>query len=212
MIWLEVLVEGVSDAPTVKEVLERKFLLIEGEHFRIHPHRGKGKLPGNPLRRPDPTHQGLLDQLPAKLTGYGKSLPTHGAVLVVVDVDKTPCVDLLNDLKVMLNTLPSRPKTLFRLAIEETESWFLADTAALQKAYPGKVKKKILRGLVPDTINGASETLARALGFDLKLAGRGVKSDWARKIAPHLDLDNPPSPSFKKFIDGVSRLVAEGKA
>lgn len=209
MIWLEVLVEGVSDAPTVKEVLERKFLLIEGEHFRIHPHRGKGKLPGNPLSKPDPTHRGLLDQLPAKLTGYGKSLPTHGVVLVVVDVDKTPCVELLSELNVMLNTLPSRPKVLFRLAIEETESWFLADAAALEKAYPGKVKKKILRGLVPDAINGAAETLARALGLDLQSAGRGIKSDWARKIAPHLDLENPASPSFKKLIDGVHRLVAE---
>ena len=212
MIWLEVLVEGVSDTPTVKEVLERKFLLIEGEHFRVHPHRGKGKLPVNPLRRPDPMHQGLLDQLPAKLAGYGKSLPAHGVVLVVVDVDKTPCVELLKDLNVMLNALASKPKTLFRLAIEETESWFLADISALEKAYPGKVKKRILKGLVPDAIHGASESLALALGYDLKLAGRGVKSEWAKKIAPHLDLDKPCSPSLKKFIEGVGRLIQESKA
>lgn len=68
--FLEILLEGASDVPTVKEILTRRFNLAEGEHFRIHPHKGKGKLPLNSLARPDVKHRGLLDQLPAKLRGY----------------------------------------------------------------------------------------------------------------------------------------------
>ena len=53
MIRLEVLVEGASDVPAIKEVLQRKLGLVENAQFRIHPHRGKGKLPANPLKKPD---------------------------------------------------------------------------------------------------------------------------------------------------------------
>lgn len=207
MIWLEVLLEGVSDVPAVKEVLERKFALRDGEHFRIHPHKGKGKLPENFLSKPDPKHQGLLDQLPAKLRGFGKSLPDYAVVLVVIDVDKEPCRDVLKQLNSMLDALVCKPKVLFRLAIEETESWFLADAEALKKAYPGQVKTKVLKDIDPDAVIGAWETLARALGLDPKQTSPATKSEWAKKIAPHLDLENPRSPSFKKLIQGVGRLV-----
>ncbi|MBC7435574.1 MAG: DUF4276 family protein [Bdellovibrionales bacterium] len=211
MIWLEVLVEGASDEPAVREVLIRKFNLSEGEHFRIHPHRGKGRLPQNPLSLPNIKHQGLLDQLPAKLRGFGRSLPDHAVVLVVVDVDDTSCRDLLKELNSMLDALPNKPKVLFRLAIEETESWFLADIEALQKAYPTQLKRPILKGISPDAVVGAWETLARALGLEPKSVGPGVKTDWAKKISPHLNLDTPRSPSFKKLIDGIDKLVQEGR-
>lgn len=213
MIRLEVLVEGLSDEPAVREVLVRKFKQVEGMNFRIHPHRGRGTLPSNPLRQPDPKHRGLLDQLPTKLLGYGKQHLPDGnilVVLVVIDVDKSPCVELLAQLNEMLKSLPTKPKVLFRLAIEETESWFIADHDALRKAYPGKVKLASLKGLAPDSIIGSWEALARALGQDPKLVGPGAKTEWAKRIAPHLDLDNPRSPSFKKLIEGIGRLVEEG--
>ena len=70
MTWFEILVEGGSDVPALREILTRKFALEENTHFRIHPHKGRGKLPANPLARPDLRHQALLDQLPAKLRGF----------------------------------------------------------------------------------------------------------------------------------------------
>lgn len=152
MTWVEVLVEGASDVPVVREVLQRKFGLTEGEHFRIHPHRGKGVLPTNPLAIPDPRRQGLLDQLPAKLRGYGRSLLPDHLVLVVVDVDNEPCHQLLEQLNAMVASLPTKPKVLFRLAIEETESWFLADLDAVQRAYPAQFKKDALKGIKPDQV------------------------------------------------------------
>lgn len=206
MTWLEVLVEGASDLPTVKEVLERKFHLVDGRHFRIHPHKGKGKLPKNPLSKPDIKHQGLLDQLPAKLRGFGKSLPQEALVLVLVDLDKQSAQGLLRDLEVMLAALPVKPKVMFRLAIEETESWFIADLKALQMTFPGQVKKHVLKNIKPDAIVGAAQKLAEALGLNPLMISGPTKFHWAKKIAPHLDLDNPASPSFRSLIDSIGKI------
>lgn len=207
MIWFEVLVEGISDAPTVKEIFERRFGLVEGEHFRIHPHSGKGSLPIDPAVKSNPKRLGLLDQLPSKLRVYAKNLPAHAVVIVIVDVDDTPCVDLLEDLNAMLASLPEKPKVLFRLVIEEIESWFISDANALRSAYPGRLKKAVLRGIEPDGIVGAWEILSQALGFNQASAGPGVKLDWAERISPYLNLENPGSPSLRKFIEGVGRLI-----
>ena len=207
MIWLEVLVEGASDSPTVKEVLERKFQLVEGHHFRIHAHKGKGKLPVNPLSKPDPKHQGLLDRLPATLRGFGRSLPNYAVVLVVVDADNQPSEILLNQLNDMVSALLVKPRVMFRLAVEETESWFIADMCAVQKAFPEKINKNILKNIPPDAIVGAWEKLAEALGLNPKMVAGPTKFEWAKKIAPHLNLDNPNSPSFQKLIEGIELLV-----
>ena len=209
MIRLEVLVEGASDAPAIKEVLQRKLGLAENIHFRIHPHRGKGKLPANPLSKPDLKHRGLLDQLPAKLIGYGKSL-RDGFVVVVVDADDNSPKQIVADLERMLSQLPTKPNVLFCLAIEETESWFIADIEALARAYPKGLKKQLLKYIEPDAIVGAWEKLALALGLDPKKVSGLTKYEWATRISPHLNLDAPKSPSFCKLIadlDMFSELV-----
>ena len=210
MIWLEVLVEGASDVPAVREVLTRRFSLKEDEHFRIHPHQGKGKLPKDPLARPDPNQRQLLHQLPAKLRGYAKSLPADSIVLVVVDADDTPCVELLGELNSMLSMLPVRPaRVLFRLAIEETESWFIADTAAVKQAFP-KAKVAALKRFQPDAIVGAWERLAEVIGVPARSSGTD-KLRWATLICPHLDLEQPSSPSLGKLISGVARELRVDK-
>ncbi len=207
MTHLEILVEGVSDVPVIREILQRKFQLIEGRDFHIHPHSGKGSIPTDPLAKVAPQRLGLLDQLPAKLRVYAKSPRQDFVVIVVVDVDNTPCVDLLKDLKIMLGVLPEKPNVIFRLAIDELESWFISDVNALRSAYPGRVKKATLKNTVPDQVAGSWELLARSLGFDESSAGPGVKLEWATKISPHLNLDNPRSPSLQKFIDGVKKAL-----
>ena len=210
MTWLEVLVEGTSDVPAVKEVLKRRFGLEEDEHFRIHPHQGKGKLPENPLARPDPNQRQLLHQLPAKLRGYAKSLSADAVVLVVVDADDMPCAELLADLNSMLAKLPVRPvRVLFRLAIEETESWFIADPAAVKRAFP-KANVTALKKLQPDAIVGAWERLAEAIGVPAKSSGTD-KLRWAAQICPHLDLEQPSSPSLGKLISGLARELQADK-
>jgi predicted ATPase len=209
--FLEILVEGWSDVPTVKEILRRKFQLREGDPYRIHRHRGKGSLPTNPLANPDPKHHGLLDQLPKKLRGYGKSLPPDYIVVVLVDADNDDCRALKRQLVDLYNGLDSKPaRVLFRIAVEETESWFLADKKAV-KAGLGRVRLNKIPDVAPDSVIGAWETLAKALGRKPEECSGADKVEWAEAIAPHLDLDEPLSPSLRAFIQGVRDRVSEAE-
>ena len=211
MIFFEILLEGTSDVPVVKEILTRRFLLKDGIHFRIHPHRGKGTLPRNPLARPDPKCRGLLDQLPAKLRGYSY-LPDGYCVIVLVDADSTDCKELKKSLVDLYGKLDKRPGcVLFRIAVEEIESWFLADSNAVRSAYPRAGINKLSK-ISPDSIIGAWERLAEVLGFNPQNCGGGDKREWSAKMSPHLNLDQPKSPSMNAFINGVKRLVERSVA
>ncbi len=202
--FIEVLTEGAADVPAVREVLVRYFGLIEHDNFRIHPHRGRGQLPANPLSRPDPKHRGLFDQLPAKLRSYGTWMDEQYLVLVLADVDNDDCVQLLAELNALLLSLPTKPpRVLFRLAIEETESWFLADANAIKKAFPN-AKLNLIHSIAPDERVGAWEKLAECLGYKPS-TGAPKKTHWAEQIAPHLNLNTPFSPSLGKLISGLKR-------
>lgn len=206
MMRFEVLVEGASDVPTMREILTRRFGLEENTHFRIHPHKGRGNLPADLLAPPSPQHQALLDQLPAKLRGFSY-LRDDACVIVVVDVDDTPPQQLMKELDTMLERLPKRPKrVLFGLAIEEMESWFIADHKAVLQAYPRAKIPKIR----PDDIVGAWEKLAEALNLKRNDISGADKCKWAQAIAPYLDLDNPYSPSLKKLIEDISTQLEQG--
>lgn len=205
--YIEVLTEGASDVPVVEELLTRHFGLRKDEHFRIHPHQGRGRLPDNCLARPDPKRRGLLDQLPAKLQGMGAALPESALVLVLIDVDDDDCHEVLAELQAMLAQLPRRPaRVLFRLAIEETESWFLADPEAVRQGFP-QVKLRKIQGIAPDAVVGAWERLADALGVNVRTVTGMDKLAWARSIAPHLNFENPASPSLRKLVQGTQKYL-----
>lgn len=204
MTWFEVLVEGAADVPVLREVLQRRFGLVEEQDFRIHPHRGKGALPADPDAPLPKDRRGLLDQLPAKLRAFSYGGP-RVCVLVLVDADDTPCHWLLTQLNSMLDRLSRRPeRVLFRIAIEETESWFLADDLAIRAAYP-RARTRGLRLIKPDSIIGAWEKLADTLGERRSSVSGSSKLAWATAIAPHLDLSTPRSPSLLKLIEGIDR-------
>lgn len=209
MIFLEVLCERLSDVPVLREVLTRGLRLVENDHFRIHPHQGKGKLPAQPLAKPVQGRNTLLDLLPIKLRNYGKQAAGQyeTAVLVVIDADDDNCQALKKSLVDLLDNLDAKPdRVLFRIAVEETESWFIADVAAVKKAY-AHADLAELRKLDPDVICGAWERLAEALGLDPRKDAD--KNGWATAIAPHLNLATPKSPSLKCLLDGIPRLFDE---
>lgn len=206
MTWFEVLVEGASDVPAVRHVLTGYFGLVEDVNFRIHRHKGRGNLPGDLLGHPDPKQQTLLHQLPAKLKGFSH-LDNDACVVVLVDADRDPCGELLAQLNAMLARLPKRPpRVLFRLAIEETESWFIADEDAVIAAFP-KARTQKLRRIAADSIVGAWEELAGALGIRTSEVTGYDKYAWAERISPHLNLEEPRSPSLRKFIEGIGREI-----
>ena len=185
------------------------------EHsWRIHPYKGKGELPSNPHGTPNPKNQLLLNNLPALLRGFGKSLDDSSSVVVVVDLDDDDCLKFKQELLSVLNACNPRPKALFRIAIEEIEAWLLGDRPALTTAYPD-AKASVLNSYVQDDICGTWEVLADAIhpggASQLKALGYPpagmAKCDWASNIAQHMDVESNKSKSFQVFRDGVRTLA-----
>jgi hypothetical protein len=59
--------------------------MLPGHRILVHPHRGKGHIPKNPDKEPDPRRESLLDQLPAKLRSFGKEMnPDTDRVIVLL--------------------------------------------------------------------------------------------------------------------------------
>jgi hypothetical protein len=209
MTFLEVLVEGGSDESAVREILRRRFRMVEDRDFRIHPHKGKGELPANPMARPDPRRRGILDQLPAKLRAYGH-FPEGYSVVVLLDADSERCEELKSRLVTLYRDITPRPlRVLFRIAVEELESWFIAEPIAIRKAFPKANLNRLPSG-PPDRVIGAWECLAKTLGRRPQECVGADKWEWAEKITPHLDLDDPKSPSLNAFIRGIQGLKEQG--
>lgn len=212
----EVLVEDQSGSIALELIMQK----ILGENgavhsWTIHSYRGIGRIPPNLRGVTDPKARILLDQLPRLLRGYGKSLQGFpAAVVVVVDLDSKNCLAFKQELLNVLNACNPRPKTLFRIAIEEGEAWLLGDRPALTAAYPNAISS-VLNSYVQDSICGTWEVLADAVnpGGSAQLKHLGypaagqAKSEWAQRIAPHMEVNRNSSKSFQVFRDGVRNLA-----
>jgi len=183
--------------------------------WRLKAYKGIGRIPHGLTAKADPAKRILLDQLPRLLQGYGKT-PGIDAVVVVLDTDRRDCKAFLQELKSLADNCNPAPHTLFRLAIEEIEAWYLGDRAALLSAFP-RAKCDVLDRYVQDSVCGTWELLADAIHVGgaaaIKKAGwplpGQLKHAWAEKIVPFMDLHQNASPSFGKFRDGLSALIAQ---
>ena len=211
----EVLVEDKSGSIALEIILSKILGENHTEHsWRIFSYKGIGRIPRNLHGVAAPGKRILLDRLPSVLRGYGKSLPDSCAVVVVVDLDDRDCMEFKRELLDVLDACDPSPRTLFRIAIEESEAWLLGDRDAMKAAY-SDAKDAILDGYVQDSVYGTWETLADAIhaggSANLKTSGYpdiGIaKCDWARAIAPHMDVDRNRSTSFWVFRDGVRSLA-----
>jgi hypothetical protein len=157
---LHFLVEGPSEAAFIEAWAPR---LLRGHEVRVYPHEGKGHLP-RPSEVVSPRRRGLLDQLPAKLRAYGRSIdPRAEGIVVLVDADNESCVQLRKRLSELLGRIDPAPRVLFRIAIEELEAFYLGDLAALQRAYPSHSATKA-RAYRPDSICGTAELFDKIVG------------------------------------------------
>lgn len=212
---IEVLVEDSSGERLLAQLLPQ-ILGEQGEPhtWRLKAYKGIGRIPKGLSAKADPAKRILLDQLPRLLQGYGKT-PGIDAVVVVLDTDRRDCKSFLQELKSVADQCEPAPNTLFRLAIEEMEAWYLGDRAALLKAFP-RAKRDVLDRYVQDSACGTWELLADAVHAGgvaaIKKAGwplpGQLKHEWAEKIGPFMTLHQNSSPSFCKFRDGLTRLVA----
>ena len=211
---IEVLVEDSSGRALLAHVLPKILGPQNEPHtYQVHAYKGVGHIPKGLTGKVDVQKRVLLDSLPRLLAGYAKT-PGIDAVVVILDVDKRDCVALLSELKA-LAARAGAPNTLFRLAVEEIEAWYLGDRAAVLAAYPSG-KKKVLDGYKQDSVCGTWELLADAVhpgGAAACRASGGMrpgdlKHEWATTIGPRLVVERNRSTSFKKLREGLTRLVA----
>ncbi|MEZ5399758.1 MAG: hypothetical protein R2729_08805 [Bryobacteraceae bacterium] len=136
----------------------------------------------------------------------------------MVDSDKRDCKRFKQDLISAWERCSPRPRTLFRIAIEETEAWLLGDPTAVRAAYP-KAKMKIINFYAQDSVCGTWELLADAVHPDgapvLKSLGYPAvgmaKKQWAETIGAHMDPERNESASFQAFRSGLLRICKEGR-
>ena len=211
----EILVEDSSGTRLLEHLLPKLIGPRDAPHsWRLHPYRGISRIPKNLVKEPFPAHRDLLLQLPRLLRGYVRT-PGYNAVVVVCDTDRRNCAEFLEALRDVAKATGAERITMFRLAIEEVESWYLGDPKALFAAYPA-AKKGLYEAYSQDSICGTWERLAdivepggsRAIQNAGRSAPGDVKHKWAKDIGPLMDPDRNRSPSFGKLRDGLRRLAA----
>lgn len=203
---IHVLVEGPSEQALLDPFLRR---FQPAHSHTVHVHQGKGKLPSNFAATPDPKHRGLLDQLPAKLRAYGRTLnPALERVLVLVDADQEDCEELKKRLLALEASCDPAPTVLFRIAVEETEAFYLGDKKAVSKAF-GVFKNGPYNHYVQDSVCGTWEVFQTVIAAPYE-----AKVHWAATIAPYLSTATSGkqlnrSPSFVHFLRALRTLAGE---
>ena len=190
-------------------------LLNDEATYSVYPYKGIGKLPKGMRPNTDASKRLLLDQLPRLLNGYGKN-PDCGIIVFIFDLDDRNKREIENELQAILTACNPRPKTLFCLAIEEFEAWYLGDLNAVRQAYP-KSKMNLLKNYINDSICGTWELLADATyeGGHYALYKRGwqavgeQKSIWAKTISPYMNVDDNASPSFQDMRNQLFRSTLQ---
>lgn len=168
--------------------------LARRHYVRVYPHRGK----------PD-----LLQRLPSTLRMFGGQAYSRRSdrVLLLVDRDSDRCPELGNRLRAVLQQSEPAPIAKMRVAVVESEAFFLGDAAAMRAAWP-HANLALLRGTRPD-VDWSADLFMQVIG-----ATRPNKRAWARAIAPHLGTslhgaDANRSPSFRAFAAALLELCGE---
>jgi hypothetical protein len=201
----EFLVEDLSGKAAMSVLIPK--LLGDEISYRVHSYKGIGRIPKGMRPKSGADKRILLDQLPRILSGYGR-VPNCGVIVVICDLDNGEKGQLLSELGNILESCIFKPQTLFCIAIEEFEAWYLGDLPAVRSAYPG-AKNAVLNSYVNDSICGTWECLADAVykGGHIELSKKGwqeigkQKSMWAQAISPHMNVSKNNSPSFNEMYE-----------
>lgn len=162
----------------------------------------------------------LLKVLPERLAAYAQRIADGESlrVVVLVDRDHDDCEQLKAELETVaaaagLSTKASPAAdgqfmVLNRIVIEELESWFIGDPSALRKAFTSLPNIEQTSGIFRNPDNGGSwEALHRFLKKHGIYRSSFPKIDAARRIAPHMDIQQNRSRSFQVFVEGMEALL-----
>lgn len=208
----EILIEDKSGEEMLNRLMP-KMLNSSDNTYKIHSYNGIGSIPKGMKTVQDPSKRALLNQLPRLLSGYGKASQNFEmTVIVICDLDDRNQTDFLKELNALLNSCNPAPNAHFCLAIEEGEAWLLGDWNAIKKAYP-KAKEQIFKTYKNDCICGTWEKLADVIypGGKEILIKQGpqsqglAKTEWAKNICFHMDVENNKSPSFNNFKQCIQK-------
>lgn len=197
---IHALVEGPSERVFFELLVPR---LLPGHSIKIYAHQGKGSLPSDLHARPDPKNRALLHQLPSKLRAFASSLdPDSDSILVLVDADDDDCVSLVRGISHAVEQFAPQLNVAVRIAIEETEAFYLGDQHALRAAFPD-ADLECARTYKQDSICGTWELFGKVIGDD-----GGNKVAWAEAIGARLSVvpARNRSPSFRALCRALRRL------
>lgn len=204
MIQLEVLVEEASAVEALRHLLPR---LLQGRA------RAKVINLGSKYK--------LLKALEHRLRAYrariDKGEDLH--IMVLVDRDDDDCVQLKARLEqaAVVAGLPTKTQpedydrfcVVNRIVIEELESWFIGDPAALRKAFTKLPAINGASGIFRNPDNGGTwEALHRFLKKHGIYRNSYPKIEAARRIAPHMNIAQNRSASFGQFVAGIKAILA----
>ncbi len=176
------------EEPSMKYLLDELLpqILPDNVEFQTIAHSGK---------------RDLEKSIPRKLRGWNE--PGDIRFVILHDQDTKDCIELKKHL-FDLSRETNRP-ILIRIACQEMESWYFGDVNALSIAYNRPKLRDIAKQRkyrIPDDIPTPKEALYKLIPEHQQIEG-------AKRVAPHMDIDNNTSISFNYFVSGVRRLIAQ---
>lgn len=139
-------------------------------------------------------------QMVRRMRGYRNA---DAQFIIIRDQDSGDCLVIKTRLKQFCCDA-GRPNAVIRIACRELESFYLADLVAVEQGLgiTGIAKRqKNQKFRTPDRIGSPSQELTALT------KGRYQKIDGSRAIAPHLDLDNTRSHSFRTLVEALRRIA-----
>lgn len=176
------------EEPSTKHLLDILLpkILPEDVEFQTIPHNGK---------------RDLERSIPRKLRGWNE--PGDIRFVILHDQDTQNCVQLKQSLLKLCEG--SQRPVLVRIACQEMEAWYFGDMNAVAFAYDKPRLRQISgqrRYRVSDQIPSPKEDLRKLVPEHQQIAG-------AKRVAPHMSIENNTSESFRQFVSGVRRLATE---
>ena len=192
---IEFLVEEASTEIALKEIVPK---IIGNVHtFKIHNFQNKDR---------------LLKRLPERMKAYANFIHDDWRIVVLVDEDRSDCQELKKKLCHASSVVTQKKGNivLHRIVVEELESWFIGDVAAIRAEYE-KIPVSLSQQAKfrnPDAIKGGTweelDKILKKYGYETGLQ----KMDFAQKVSPHMDVENNQSRSFQVFRDGLRRMIS----